>query len=128
MGFYPLLAIGAGASLGAWLRWFFSLWFNPLFFKLPLGTLLANLVGGYLIGLAVVWIARNPSLPINLQLFIITGFLGGLTTFSAFSAETVDLFLRQHYFWAMIIILVHVLGSLSMTFLGILTMKSLSSL
>lgn len=126
MGLYPLLAIGAGASLGAWLRWFFSLWLNPTFLKLPLGTLLANLVGGYLIGLMMVWVARQPGLSVNIQLFIVTGFLGGLTTFSTFSAETVDLFMRQHYFWVAAIIFVHVVGSISMTFLGIFTMKSLS--
>lgn len=123
----PLLAIGLGATLGAWLRWGLSIWLNPLHYKLPIGTLAANLIGAYLIGVAIAIIGRNPAISPQLSLFITTGFLGGLTTFSAFSAETVDLLMRQHYFWAITIIMSHVFGSLLMTFLGILTVKSLSA-
>lgn len=123
----PLLAIALGATLGAWLRWGLSLWLNPLHYKMPMGTLAANLIGAYLIGVAIAVISRNPAISPQLSLFITTGFLGGLTTFSAFSVETVDLLTRQHYFWGMTIIMSHVLGSLLMTFLGILTVKSLSA-
>lgn len=123
----PLLAIAVGATLGAWLRWGLALWLNPLPYKIPMGTLAANLIGAYLIGVAIAVIGRNPAISPQISLFITTGFLGGLTTFSAFSAETVDLLTRQHYFWAMTIIMFHVFGSLLMTFLGILTVKSLSA-
>ena len=94
MTLYAFFAVGVGAALGAWLRWGFGLWFNPALPELPLGTLAANLVGGYLIGLAMAFFIHYPSLSPEWRLFIITGFLGGLTTFSTFSAETVTLLLR----------------------------------
>ena len=84
-----VLSIAAGASLGALLRWLLAVRFNPLFPALPLGTLAANLVGGYLVGLAVAYFAIRADLPPEVRLFVITGFLGGLTTFSTFSAEVV---------------------------------------
>ena len=89
-----LIAIGLGAAFGAWLRWGLGLWLNPLFSELPLGTLSANLIGGYLVGLAVAFFMQQPGLSPEWRLFVITGFLGGLTTFSTFSAETVALLLR----------------------------------
>ncbi len=121
----PILAISAGASLGALLRWMFGLWFNPVFPTLPLGTLAANLVGGYVIGLSVAFFELHQGLAPEWRLLIITGFLGGLTTFSTFSAETVTLLLREQYAWATVIIATHLGGSLMLTVLGILTMKSL---
>lgn len=121
-----LLAIAIGATLGAWARWGLSLWLNPLNGNLPLGTLAANLVGGYLVGLALGWFGSHPSLPPEWRLFVFTGLLGGLTTFSAFSAETVLLLERQQFGWAIAGISLHLLGSLSMTALGLLTVRSLS--
>jgi len=90
---------------------------------LPLGTLSANLVGGYLIGLAMAFFIQHPSLSPEWRLLIITGFLGGLTTFSTFSAETVTLLLRGQYAWSAGIIATHLGGSLLMTVLGIQTFK-----
>ena len=120
---YSFLAIGFGAALGAWLRWGFGLWFNPLLPELPLGTLAANLLGGYLVGLSVAFFMQHPGLSPEWRLLIITGFLGGLTTFSTFSAETVTLLIRGQYAWGIGIIAAHLGGSLLMTVLGIQTFK-----
>lgn len=117
------VAIGLGAAIGAWLRWGLGLWLNPALPELPLGTLSANLVGGYLIGLAVAFFMQHPGLSPEWRLLIITGFLGGLTTFSTFSAETVTLLARGQYAWSMAIIAAHLGGSLLMTVLGMQTMK-----
>lgn len=113
-----LVAIGVGAALGAWLRWWLGLRLNPLFAHLPLGTLATNLAGGYLIGVAVAFFATRTGLPAELRLFVVTGFLGGLTTFSTFSAEVVHLIETARYAWAAGAAAVHVLGSLAMTALG----------
>jgi len=128
MGFYAFLAIGIGAALGAWLRWGFGILFNPVFPTLPLGTLAANLLGGFLMGMAMQFFLEHTALPPEIRLGIITGFLGGLTTFSTFSAETVTLLLREEYLWTLAIILVHVIGSVTMTLLGILTLKLLTTM
>jgi len=122
---YSFLAIGLGAACGAWLRWGLGLWFTPVLPELPLGTLIANLLGGYLIGLAIAFFMQHPGLSPEWRLFIITGFLGGLTTFSTFSAETVTLLLRGQYAWGAGIIAAHLGGSLLMTVLGIQTFKYL---
>ncbi|ADL55866.1 fluoride efflux transporter CrcB [Gallionella capsiferriformans] len=122
---YSFLAIGLGAALGAWLRWGLGLWLNPSLPQLPIGTLTANLAGGYLIGLAIAFFIQHPGLSPEWRLLIITGFLGGLTTFSTFSAETVTLLLRGQYAWAAGIIAAHMGGSLLMTVLGIQTFKYL---
>lgn len=124
---YSFFAIGIGAALGAWLRWGLGLWLNPAITELPLGTLAANLIGGYLIGLAVAFFIQQPGLSPEWRLFIITGFLGGLTTFSTFSAETVTLLLRGQYAWGVGIVAAHLGGSLLMTVLGIQTFKWLQS-
>jgi CrcB protein len=123
MSFYALFAIGLGAALGAWLRWGLGLWLNPAMPEIPLGTLSANLIGGYLVGLAVAFFMHYSSLSPEWRLFAITGFLGGLTTFSTFSAETVTLLLRGQYVWGTAIIVAHLGGSLLMTVLGIQTFK-----
>jgi len=120
---YSLIAIGLGAACGASLRWGLGLWLNANVPELPLGTLSANLLGGYLIGLAMAFFLQNPGLSPEWRLFIITGFLGGLTTFSTFSAETVTLLLRGQYLWGAGIIAAHLGGSLLMTILGIQTFK-----
>ena len=127
MPIYGFMAVGIGAALGAWLRWGFGTWFNPVFPTLPLGTLAANLVGGYLVGLAVAYFGEHAGLPPEARLFIITGFLGGLTTFSTFSAEAVTLLARAQYGWALTHIAAHLTGSIVMTVLGMLTMKFLKA-
>ena len=91
MTWYGFLAVGAGGALGCWLRWGLGIVLNPLFSGILLGTLAANLVGGYLIGLAVEYFLHRDSIPPEWRLFVIVGFLGGLTTFSSFSAEAVGL-------------------------------------
>jgi CrcB protein len=128
MGFYTFLAIGIGAASGAWLRWGLGMWLNPLFPTVPLGTLAANLLGGFLMGMAMHFLLEHAVLPPEMRLAITTGFLGGLTTFSTFSAETVTLLLREEYLWTLAIILVHVIGSVTMTMLGILVMRGLITL
>ena len=127
MPIYGFIAVGIGAALGAWLRWGFGTWFNPVFPTLPLGTLAANLVGGYLVGLAVAYFGEHAGLPPEARLFIITGFLGGLTTFSTFSAEAVTLLARAQYGWALAHIATHLAGSIVMTVLGMLTIKLLKA-
>ena len=122
-----LLAIGTGAAFGACLRWGLGLWLNPTLPELPLGTLAANLLGGYLIGLAVAFFAHYSGLSPEWRLMIITGFLGALTTFSTFSAETVTLLLRGQYAWGSAIIVTHLAGSLLMTILGIQTFRMLQA-
>jgi CrcB protein len=123
MTIYAFIAIGLGAAIGAWLRWGLGMWLNPITPELPMGTLAANLIGGYLIGLAVAFFMQNASLSPEWRLFIITGFLGGLTTFSTFSAETVTLLMRGQYAWGTAIIAAHLGGSLLMTVLGMQTFK-----
>ena len=127
MTLYAFIAVGLGAAIGAWLRWGMGLWLNPVLPELPLGTLAVNLVGGYLIGIAVAYFMQNASLTPEWKLFIITGFLGGLTTFSTFSAETVTLLLRGQYAWGVAIILAHLSGSLLMTIFGLQTYKWVNS-
>jgi CrcB protein len=125
MTLYALIAIALGAACGAWLRWGLGLWLNPLLPELPPGTLTANLAGGYVIGLAVAFFELHQGLAPEWRLFLITGLLGALTTFSTFSAETVTLLLRGQYGWGIAIISAHLGGSLLMTVLGIHTMKLL---
>jgi len=117
------VAIGFGAAIGAWLRWGLGLWLNPVFPTLPYGTLAANLIGGYLVGVAIAYFAQHPGLPPEWRLFLITGFLGGLTTFSTFSAEVVTLISRNQLGWALTAVSVHLFGSLTLTALGVWTFK-----
>ncbi len=121
------LAVGLGAVLGAWARWGLSVALNTVLPTLPLGTLLANLVGGYLIGIAVESVLQLHLVSIEWRLFIITGFLGALTTFSTFSIEAVELLSQQRYGWAMAHIGSHLAGSLLMTVLGIYTVRWLAA-
>ncbi|HEY3433810.1 MAG TPA: fluoride efflux transporter CrcB [Rhodocyclaceae bacterium] len=121
------IVIGIGAALGAWLRWGLGLMLNQLFPAIPLGTLAANLLGGYLVGVAVTVFHVNVELSPELRLFLITGFLGGLTTFSTFSAEVVALIQRAEYVWAVAAASVHLGGSLIMTMLGIWTIQRLAA-
>ena len=116
-----VLCISVGASLGAVLRWLLGLAFNGIVPLVPLGTLLANLSGGYCIGIMLGVMAFFPQFPDAARLFIITGFLGALTTFSPFSAEVVVLIQQRHLFAALCVVGLHVLGSLAMTGFGIAT-------
>lgn len=120
-----LVAISVGAACGAVLRWFLGLWFNAAFPQIPLGTLAANLVGGYLIGVAFAFFASHPQLSPEWRLLVITGFLGGLTTFSTFSLEVTTLIQQSRWWWAGAAISIHVLGSLLMTIAGLATVALL---
>ena len=122
---YGVLAVGIGGALGCWLRWVLGIAFNPLFPNMLMGTLAANLTGGYLIGVAIEYFTHHDSLPPELRLFVIVGFLGGLTTFSSFSAEAVELLADNQLGWAFVMVASHLLGSLAMTWLGILSMRAL---
>ena len=117
------LAVGVGAALGAWIRWWLGVRLNPLFLQLPLGTLAANLLGGYLIGIALAFFAHHTALPPELRWFLVTGFLGALTTFSTFSAEVVMMISAAQYGWAVLTAAAHLAGSLLMTGLGIVSFQ-----
>jgi len=119
-----LMAVGIGAVLGAWLRWALSLGLNTVLPNLPLGTLIANLAGGFVIGMAFEVFVQHPVLAPEIRLFLITGFLGSLTTFSTFSVESVSMLQRGDYHWAALHILMHLAGSLVMTVLGMMAMRS----
>ncbi|MCD6679325.1 MAG: fluoride efflux transporter CrcB [Burkholderiaceae bacterium] len=112
------LAVGVGAVLGAWLRWAAGIWLNTVHRALPLGTLLVNVVGGLLIGLAVAWFSRNPDFAPEWRLFAITGFLGALTTFSSFSIESYGLLARGAFGWALAHTALHVFGALAAAAIG----------
>jgi len=114
-----IIAISLGASLGALLRWWLGTRFNSHFPPVPPGTLIANLLGAYVIGLAVAGFATVAVLAPEWRLFVITGFCGGLTTFSTFSAEVVYLLQQRQSAWALAAAGAHLLGSLGMTFAGI---------
>jgi CrcB protein len=120
-----ILAVGGGAAIGAWLRWWLGILLNPLFPTLPLGTLAANLVGGLLMGFAMELLTRHAIVMPEARLLITTGFLGGLTTFSTFSAEVVTLLLRKEYLWGSILVASHVVGSVAATILGMLLVRAL---
>jgi fluoride exporter len=126
MNMTAFFAIGIGAVLGAWLRYGLGLWLNPIFATVPLGTLAANLIGGYLVGAAVAVVHINAELPPEMKLFFITGFLGALTTFSTFSAEVVHLIQNARYGWAAGAASLHLFGSLLMTGLGIFTIHKIA--
>ena len=123
MGFLGFVAVGGGAAAGAWLRWWLGMVLNPVFPTLPFGTLAANLLGGYLMGLALAMLSHFEALPAEARLLVTTGFLGGLTTFSTFSAEATTLLARQQAGWAAILVAAHVAGSILMTFAGIATLR-----
>lgn len=123
LNFSNAIAIGSGAALGAWCRWGLGLAFNAVVPSFPLGTLLANLCGGLLMGIVIGLIGfgslDNPSL----RLFITTGFLGGLTTFSAFTGESLSLLHKHEYLMATLHTCTHVFGALLMAALGVLVIE-----
>ena len=114
-----IFVISLGSAFGALLRWALGTSLNSLFTTVPPGTLTANLVGGYIIGLAIAFFAHVPNIAPEWRLLIITGFCGGLTTFSTFSAEVIDLVQQGKLTWAMAAIAIHVGGSLLMTLAGL---------
>lgn len=120
------LAVGVGACLGAWLRWGLGMLLNAVHPQLPLGTVVANLGGGYLIGIAVAFFSGLPDLPPEWRLFVVTGFLGGLTTFSTFSAESMLLLQRGDYLWALGHSALHLLGSVALCIAGFATYKAIA--
>jgi CrcB protein len=122
-----LAAVGFGAALGAWLRWGLSAWLNPHAPQFPLGSLASNLIGGYLVGFAVAFFAVRQDLSPDVRLFAITGFLGGLTTFSTFSAEVTQLLLNGEYWAASGLAFIHLGGSLALTVAGIATFRVLAA-
>lgn len=116
----PVFAICIGASVGALSRWGLSMWLSPGGL-IPWGTLAANLIGGYLIGMAIAALQSMPQLDPVWRLLLVTGFLGGLTTFSSFSAEVVHFMMQERWGLAMATAALHVVGSLLMTYAGIRT-------
>lgn len=120
------LAVGIGAMLGAWLRWGLGVWLNTLHNHFPTGTLAANLGGGYLIGIAVGFFAAHPTLPAEWRLFAVTGFLGGLTTFSSFSAESMVLLQRGDFALALGHTALHLVGSIAFCFAGFASYRALA--
>ena len=116
-----VIAICVGASFGALVRWGLGLWLNTSAASMPWGTLAANLIGGYLVGVCVAAFNNLPELDPVWRLALVTGFLGALTTFSSFSAEVVGMIQLQRYTLALGTAALHLLGSLTMTFVGIRT-------
>ena len=125
VGVSGFVAIGLGGAIGCWCRWGLGVLLNPLFPTLPLGTLAANLSGGLLMGIAIGLFRNFQAVSPELQLFVMTGFLGGLTTFSTFSGEAATLLLRQQYLWFSGHVLAHFAGSLGMTVLGLTFTRNL---
>lgn len=120
-----ILAISAGASAGAVLRWLLGMSLNAMFPAIPPGTLAANLIGGYLIGVAMAVFADHPGLAPEWRLLVVTGFLGGLTTFSTFSAEVTTLIQQGRLLWATAAVGSHLVGSLALTLLGLASVRAL---
>ncbi|MEB6590790.1 MULTISPECIES: fluoride efflux transporter CrcB [Pseudomonas] len=124
--YLSLFSVVVGGSAGCVLRWLLGLRLNSLFPGMPFGTLLVNLVGGFIIGGAMAFFIRWPNLDPAWRLLLTTGFCGGLTTFSTFSAEVVSMLMHGRYGWAMATVSAHVLGSLLMTFAGFALVRWLS--
>lgn len=128
MTWRPVVVISLGASFGALLRWQLGVRLNSLLPVLPAGTLAANLIGSYIIGFAIAYLAQAPYLAPEWRLLVVTGFCGGLTTFSTFSAEVVSSLQEGRLFWAAGTIGVHLIGSLTMTVAGLASWQALKSL
>ena len=124
MSWLNFMAVGLGAALGAWMRWVLSILLSPLFPTLPLGTVAANLIGGFLMGVLMA-VADPLGFPPAMRLLLSTGFLGGLTTFSTFSAEVTTLLFREQIGWALAAIGVHLFGSLLLTAAGLMLARAL---
>jgi len=123
MALYSFLCVFIGAGMGACLRWWLGIALNPLFPTVPMGTLAANLLGGFLVGVAAAYFSIKSGLPPELRLLVITGLLGGLTTFSTFSSEVVTQIARGQLGWACATISIHLFGSLALTAAGMLSVR-----
>ena len=117
------LAVAGGAGVGALVRWSLGLALNEMFPAIPLGTLIANIIGGFLMGMVIGSLDQFQTLPIEWRLAITTGFLGGLTTFSTFSGEALNHLLRQQWVWAGTLIMVHVAGSIFAALFGVVVVR-----
>lgn len=124
--FISIIAVSLGGGLGSLLRWLLGNRLNAIFLPLPLGTLAANLLAGYIIGVAAAFFARTPGLAGEWRLFVITGLMGGLSTFSTFSAEIASHLQKEEFFWAFGEIVIHLTGSIVLTLLGFLTVAAFS--
>ena len=127
MTWQGFLAVGVGGALGCWLRWGLGIVLNPVIPGILLGTLAANLAGGYLVGVAVEYFIRSDTIAPAWRAFVIVGFLGGLTTFSSFSAEAIGLLNSRELGWMLALVGSHLIGSLVMTYLGMMTVQWLQS-
>jgi len=125
MSGFSVFAVFGGAGCGALLRWWLGGWLNPVFPTIPLGTVAANLLGGLLVGVASAFFTHNSGLAPEWRLLVITGFMGGLTTFSTFSVEVVTLIGRHEHWWALGAASVHLAGSLILTGVGIMAANAL---
>ena len=117
-------AVGIGAAFGAWTRWGLGILLNAMHPSIPVGTLAANLIGGFLVGI-VMTLAEPLNLSTTARLLLVTGYLGGLTTFSSFSAETVALFMKGQLGWTIVIVIAHLAGSLLMTGAGVMLTRAM---
>jgi len=122
-----LLAVFIGGGTGSGARWFLSMRFNPLHQAIPMGTLAANLIGAFIIGMGLAWFNRMTHIDPMWKVLITTGFCGGLTTFSTFSAETVFLFQEGRIGWALVNIAINMLGSFAMTGIAFWLFSSVST-
>ncbi|MCL2310367.1 MAG: fluoride efflux transporter CrcB [Proteobacteria bacterium] len=116
--FAEFIAVGTGAAIGAWIRWGLTWWLNDHYPRFPLGTLASNLIGGFAVGVALAYFVAQHDLPPYYRLFVITGVLGGLTTFSTFSSEVSMLLLRGDYMIGLALASAHLFGSLVLTIIG----------
>lgn len=124
---WAVLAVALGGAVGALTRWMLSYKLNTYFPAIPPGTLAANIIGGYIVGFAIAFFAARPDIAPEWRLLIITGFCGGLTTFSTFSAEVVVLMQQGELVRMGIAIVLHLAGSLAATLLGIVTWTWIAS-
>ena len=124
-GMWSAVAVFCGGGIGCLTRWGLGALLNPIFPTIPLGTVAVNLIGGMLIGLASAFFSHNAGMPPELRLMVITGFLGGLTTYSTFSLEVVTLIGQKEYWWGLGAASLHLFGSLFMTAVGMLIVNAL---
>jgi CrcB protein len=118
------LAVAIGGLIGSLLRWLVSVWLNPLWPPVPLGTMAVNVAGSFIIGMALAWFIHEPQTSVSMRLLITSGFCGGFTTLSAFSAEVVGLLLEGRVVWAFTTMCVNVIGAFAATYLGMKTVQS----
>ena len=126
--FQSLILVSTGAAIGASLRWGLGLWLNSLFSTLAFGTLVANFIGCFLMGILVAAFWLFPQFSPEWRLFLVTGFLGALTTFSSFSGEVIELFFKEEWVSGLFVLLSHLVGSLIFTVLGIYFFRLISLL